>query len=45
MAKYHVGVDVGKYRHHVTIRDISSDTYYKSFSLTNDREGLDEFIS
>lgn len=45
MTKYHVGVDVGKYRHHVTIRDISGDTYCKSFSLTNDREGFDEFIS
>jgi len=45
MTKYHVGVDVGKYRHHVTIQDISSDTYCKSFSLTNGREGFDEFIS
>ena len=45
MTKYHVGVDVGKYRHHVTIRDLSRDTYCNSFSVTNDRNGFMEFIS
>ncbi len=45
MAKYHVGVDVGKDRHHVSIRDLSRDTYYKTFSITNDRNGFMEFSS
>ena len=45
MVKYHVGVDVGKYRHHICIRDLSSDTYYKAFSVTNDRKGFKELIS
>ena len=45
MARYHVGVDVGKDRHHVAIRDIERDTYFKTMSITNDREGFTEFIS
>jgi len=42
---YHVGVDVGKDRHHVSIRDISKDTYCKAFSITNDRSGFMELIA
>ncbi len=44
MAKYHVGVDVGKDRHHVCIRDLSRDTYYKTFSITNDHTGFMELV-
>lgn len=45
LAKYHVGVDVGKDSHHVCIRDISRDTYYKAFSVKNDRDGFIELVS
>jgi transposase len=44
LAKYHVGVDVGKDRHHVCIRDLSKDTYYKTFSIINDRNGFLELV-
>jgi len=44
LAKYHVGVDVGKNRHHISIRDLPKDTYYKTFSISNDREGFLEFV-
>ncbi len=44
LAKYHVGVDVGKDRHHVCIRDLSKDTYYKTFPITNDRNGFMELV-
>lgn len=40
MARYHVGLDVGKDRHHVCIRDLSDDTHGKPFSVSNDHEGL-----
>jgi hypothetical protein len=40
LIKYHVGVDVGKDRHHVSVRDLCRDTYYKTFSVTNDRDVL-----
>ena len=45
MTKYHVGVDLGKDQHHVSVRDLSRDAYCKSFSVTNDRNGFMEFIS
>ena len=45
MEKYHVGVDVGKDSHHVCIRDISTDTYHKTFSVKNDRDGFTELVS
>ena len=45
MAKYHVGVDVGKNRHHISIRDLSKDTYYKTFSVSCDRKGFLELVS
>ena len=43
MAKYHVGVDMGKDRHHVCIRDLSDDTC-KTFSITNDHKGFMECV-
>ena len=45
MEKYHVGVDVGKDSHHVCIRDISRDTYHKSFSVKNNSDGFIELVS
>lgn len=45
MIKYHVGVDVGKERHHISVRVLSKDTYCKAFSISNDRDGFTEFIS
>ena len=45
MIKYHVGVDVGKDKHHVSVRDLSRDAYCKTFSVTNDRSGFMEFVS
>ena len=36
---------MGKDRHHVSIRDISKDTYCKAFSITNDRSGFMELIA
>lgn len=36
---------MGKDRHHVSIRDIERDTYHKTVSITNDREGFAELIS
>ena len=44
MAKYHVGVDAGKDRHYVCIWNLSEDTYYKTFSITNDHDGFIELV-
>jgi len=45
LVKYHVGVDVGKERHHVAVLDISQGSYRRSFSFTNDHDGFSEFVS
>ena len=45
LVRYHVGVDVGKDRHHVSIRDVETNTYCKTVSITNDREGFAELVS
>lgn len=45
MAKYHVGVDVGKVRHHVCVRDVGAGIYCKSFSVSNDQEGLADIVA
>lgn len=45
MAKYHVGVDVGKDRHHISIRDLSEDTYCKTLSISSDRKGFLDLVS
>ncbi len=44
MVRYHVGVDVGKYRHYVSIRDLSHEKYCGSFSLANDHDGFMELV-
>ena len=45
MVKYHVGVDVGKRRHHVCIRDVEGGAYRKTVAIANDHEGFAELIS
>ena len=45
MVRYHVGVDVGKDRHHVCVRDLPNDSYCRSFSVSNDQEGLALLVS
>ena len=45
MARYHVGVDVGKARHHVYVMDRSDEAHRRSFSVSNDLEGLAQFAS
>jgi transposase len=40
LIKYHIGVDVGKDRHRVCIRDLSKDVYCQNFPVTNDRDGF-----
>jgi transposase len=45
LAKYHVGVDVGKVRHYVYVRDLSNNSYGKAFSVSNDQEGLSHLVA
>jgi transposase len=45
LVKYHVGVDVGKNRHRVCIRDLSKDVYCKNFPVTNDRDGFTVLVT
>jgi transposase len=45
LARYHVGVDVGKVRHHVCIRELGNDTYGRVFSVSNDQAGLSHLVA
>jgi len=45
LVKYHVGVDVGKNRHHVSIRDMPTGTLHKTFSISCDRTGFLKLVS
>jgi len=45
LAKYHVGIDVGKYNHHVSVRDVEGDTYCSTFSVANDSKGFAELVA
>jgi hypothetical protein len=45
LVKYHVGVDVGKYRHRVCIRDLAKGVYCRNFPITNDRDGFTALIT
>ena len=44
MAKYHVGVDVGKHRHKSCIRNLCQDSYSGVFSIAINRQGFDKFL-
>lgn len=45
MARYHVGIDVGKHRHHACVHDTVTDEYTKVFSFTVDRKGFERFLA
>jgi len=45
LVKYHVGVDVGKDRHRVCIRDLAKDMYCRNFPIMNDRDGFTALIA
>jgi len=44
LVRYHVGVDVGKHRHHVYILDLYEDDHRKAFSFLNTCDGFAELI-
>lgn len=45
MARYHVGIDVGKRRHHACVRDTATDQYTKVLPFAVDREGFERFLA
>ncbi len=45
LARYHVGIDVGKRHHHACVHDTEEDTYSKIFSFSVDRPGFEAFLS
>lgn len=45
LARYHVGIDVGKRRHHACVHDTATDAFTKVFSFTVDRQGFERFGS
>lgn len=45
VAKYHVGVDVGKHKHKACIRNLHQDSYSGAFSFTVDRQGFEKFLT
>lgn len=44
MVRYHVGIDVGKRRHHACVHDTVGDRYTKVFSFAVDRQGFEHFL-
>jgi len=42
LARYHVGIDVGKRRHHACVVDTETGTYSKVFTFRVEREGFDK---
>ena len=44
MARYHVGVDVGKARHHVCVLDVSFGVCCRTFAVSNDQDGLSHIV-
>jgi transposase len=45
LAHYHVGIDVGKARHHACVHDTEADTYSKVFSFSVDRPGFEGLLA
>lgn len=45
MARYHIGIDVGKHRHHACVHDTVQGTYSEVFSFTVDRQGFGRFLA
>ncbi|MCK4960971.1 MAG: IS110 family transposase [Anaerolineales bacterium] len=44
MAKYHIGVDVGKSKHKACVRNLYQDSYSGAFSFSVDRQGFEKFL-
>jgi len=42
--RYHVGIDVGKSKHHACVHDTMDDRYTKVFPFTVDRQGFERFL-
>jgi len=45
VAKYHVGVDVGKSKHKACIRNLLQDSYSGAFSFPVERQGFEKFLT
>lgn len=45
LPRYHVGIDVGKHRHHACVHDTGEDTYSKVFSFRVDRQSFERFLA
>jgi transposase len=45
VAKYHVGVDVGKTKHKACIRNLCRDSYSEVLVFTADRHGFEKFLA
>jgi hypothetical protein len=45
LARYHVGIDVGKARHHACVHDTQADIYSKVFSFSVDRPGFQGLLA
>jgi len=45
LAKYHVGVDIGKHKHKACIRNLAQDSYSGVFSFDVDRQGFEKFLT
>lgn len=45
MARYHLGIDVGKRRHHACVLDTQSGAHSKVFSFSVDRKGFEELLT
>ncbi len=45
MARYHVGIDVGKRHHHACVHNTEEDTFSKTFSFSVDRPGFEKLLS
>jgi transposase len=44
LIRYHVGIDVGKSKHHACVRDSMEDRYTKVFPFTVDRQDFERFL-
>ena len=44
MIRYHVGIDVGKNKHHACVHDTVEDRFTKVFPFTVNREGFERFL-
>jgi hypothetical protein len=44
LARYHVGMDVGKVRHHACVYDTQTDTYSKVLPFSVDRVGFQDLL-